>query len=340
MRLFGHDLTPDQVRDRLGRMEQVASTTLLSDDEGPARGMRRLVVRCGELAFDVHPDRAMDIGAVTFRGIPLAWASPSGLRSPVHRGASPMGWLDSFSGGLVATCGLDAFGSPSEADGQIFPLHGRIGTQQADHLGQDAAWTDDGDYEIRVSARVQQARLFGEALELRRTIRCQLGRPVIEIHDVVTNTGGVKQPHMLLYHVNLGWPLVDDGATLHLPTEEVVPRDDAARVGLDEWDRVGAPALPFPEQVFRHALPADARVTAVVRNPRLGLEFSVGFSTAELPHLFQWKLLTSGSYVLGLEPANCPAIEGRATAVERGVLPTLAPGESRDYRLAFGVRGL
>jgi len=340
MRLYGHDLTPEQMRDRLGRMEQVASTALLVDDEGPARGMRRLVVRCGELAFDLHPDRALDIGAATFRGIPLAWASPSGLRSPVHRGDSPMGWLDTFSGGLVATCGLDAFGSPSQVDGEVFPLHGRIGTEQADHVACDAAWMDDGDYEIRVSGRVEQARLFGESLELRRTVRCRLGRSAIELHDIVTNTGTAGQPHMLLYHLNIGWPLLDEGAELHLPSREVQPRDDDARAGLAEWNRFAPPVPAFPEQVFRHVLPQRTEVTAALRNPRLGLELSVAFSSAELPHLFQWKLLASRGYVLGLEPANCPVIEGRATAVERGVLPLLAPGESRQYRLTFAVRGL
>jgi hypothetical protein len=338
MRLFGREVASAQLSARLGRMEQLASSTLVAEEEGPARGMRRLVVRCGELAFDVHPDRAMDIGALFFRGIPLTWTSPAGVRSPAGGGSSPMSWLDTFSGGLIATCGLDAFGSPSEVDGEQFPLHGRIGTQQAVDVNQEASWTPGGTYEIRLSGRVRQARLFGEALELHRVIRCELGSARITVHDTVTNLAATEQPHMILYHINLGWPLVDEAATLALPSDEVIPRDADARAGVERWDTFEPPSLPCPEQVFRHRIPADAPVTASVRSEALGVQLDVGFHSGQLPHMFQWKLLASGSYVLGLEPANCPVIEGRATAGERGVLPTLAPGESRSYELSFAVR--
>lgn len=336
MNLFAREHTANTLLSRLGRLDQVAGSTLLTESEGPGRGMRRIAVRCGELTFDVHPDRALDIGAFSFRGVPMAWTSPSGLVAPWNRDSSPMGWLRAFPGGLVSTCGLDAFGSPSEDDGEEYPLHGRAGTLQADHVGHDGRWTDDGDYEIVVSGRVRQARLFGEHLELRREIRCRLGTGEVSIDDVVTNLGAGAQPHMILYHVNLGWPLLDEGATLRIPSAEVLPRDADARAGMAEWDTFAAPTHPFPEQVFRHRLPDDpGEVRAVLTNPRLGLSLSLAFDSAELPHLFQWKMLGSGTYVLGLEPANSPVIEGRATARKAGALPVLEPGESRHYRLTF-----
>jgi hypothetical protein len=334
--LFDRELTANSLLSRLGRLDQVAGSTLLTESEGPARGMRRIAVRCGELAFDVHPDRALDIGAFSFRGVPMAWTSPSGLVAPWNRDSAPMGWLRAFPGGLVSTCGLDAFGSPSEDEGEEYPLHGRAGTLQADHVGHDGRWTDDGGYEIVVSGRLRQARLFGENLELHREIRCRLGTGEVTIDDVVTNLGPASQPHMVLYHVNLGWPLLDEGATLRVPSAEVLPRDEDARSGVHAWDTFTPPSHPFPEQVFRHRLPDDAgEARAVLTNPRLGLALTLAFDTAELPHLFQWKMLGSRAYVLGLEPANSPVIEGRATARETGALPVLEPGESRHYRLTF-----
>jgi hypothetical protein len=81
-------------------------------------------------------------------------------------------------------------------------------------------------------------------------------------------------------------------------------------------------------------------VTAAVRNDQLGLELAVSFDTTSLPALFQWKLMSADAYVLGLEPANCPVIEGRAAARAAGALPVLAPGESRRYRLTFTLREL
>jgi hypothetical protein len=340
MRLFGQDLSETELDERVGRIEQVVSSTMVVEGEGPARGMRRIVVRCGELCFDVHPDRAMDIGSLSYRGIPLTWMSPAGVRSASSRGPSKMRWLDTFSGGLIATCGLDAFGSPSEDQGESFPLHGEIGAEQADQISQDPSMTERGVHELRISGRVRQARLFGPDLELHRTITTRLGSPALDVRDVITNRGATAQEHMILYHLNLGWPLVDQSARLHIPGEEVLPRDQDAAAGLATWDRFDVPAGTVPEQVFRHRLPNSGEFTAALRNARLGVELAVTFDTTELPALFQWKLMSTGSYVLGLEPANCPVIEGRATAREQGVLPMLEPGESRRYRLTFALRDL
>ena len=43
-----------------------------------------------------------------------------------------------------------------------------------------------------------------------------------------------------------------------------------------------------------------------------------------------------GTYVLGLEPANCLVL-GRATEHQRGTLRMLAPGESCETMLRLGV---
>lgn len=337
MHLFGQNLSEEDLSRRVGRIEQVASSTLVTQLEGPGRGTRRIVVRCGDLSFDVHPDSAMDIGALSYRGMPFTWMSPAGVRSASSQSPSPMRWLDTFAGGLVATCGLDAFGSPSEDDGQEFPLHGSIGTEQADHVSQDFSWTADGDYQLKISGRLRQGRLFGPNLELHRTITTSLGAPALAIEDVVTNRGAAPQEHMILYHLNLGWPLIHENADLLIPSEEVMPRDADAAAGVETWDRFEVPTGTVPEQVFRHRLPKRT-VTAAIRNPDLGLEFGVTFDSAELPALFQWKLMSAGANVLGLEPANTPVIEGRRAARAQGALPVLAPGESRRYRLSFEVR--
>ncbi len=50
-----------------------------------------------------------------------------------------------------------------------------------------------------------------------------------------------------------------------------------------------------------------------------------------------WRMLGYGTYVMGIEPANCPTIEGRVNAEELGTLPFLEPGESRRYDLEFRI---
>jgi hypothetical protein len=48
-------------------------------------------------------------------------------------------------------------------------------------------------------------------------------------------------------------------------------------------------------------------------------------------------MLGEGAYVLGVEPANCAGIGGRASAARSGELPILAPGASRSYTLDLEV---
>ncbi len=250
-----------------------------------------------------------------------------------------MGWLRSFGGGLVATCGLDAFGSPSRDAAEDFPLHGRVGLTPAEQVGHDARWTGPDTFEIVVTGKVRQARMFGENLLLCRTVRTTLGSSRVTVTDVVSNEGSHDQPHMLLYHINLGWPLLDADAELDLPSRRFVPRDETAAAGADSWNRFDAPRAGFAEQVFTHELDSGAEtVEAKLTNRKLGLSLAVRFRPAELPALFQWKMLGAGTYVLGLEPANCSVIEGRATARERDQLPVLVPGEARSYTLEFEVR--
>ena len=64
---------------------------------------------------------------------------------------------------------------------------------------------------------VIQAAVFGEQLALRRRIEADLGGTALRITDTVTNTGATPCPHMLLYHCNIGFPVVDAGAELAYP---------------------------------------------------------------------------------------------------------------------------
>lgn len=327
-----------ELRRRVGDVTQLARVEQFAEAEGPARGARRLRVVTGSgLEFDVHADRCLDIGAVTYRGTPLAWMAPRDTGPSASAGHGALDWLRGFSGGLVATCGLDHFGPPCEDGGEAFGLHGRIGSHAATEVSAASGPTPDGGYELTVRGTVRQSRLFGENLVLHRTIRASLGSSSVELHDRVVNEGHAPAPHMILYHVNAGWPLLDDGAVLQVPGSAVTPRDADAREGLAAWHTFGPPRPGWREQVFRHDLPPEAVVEARLVNPQLGLGLRLAVDSGQLPWIFQWKMLGEGAYVLGIEPANCPVIEGRARAREAGVLPVLAPGEQREYRLVWTV---
>jgi hypothetical protein len=338
--LGGYDLPA--LKRRVGDLAQLARVERVVEDDGPGRGARRLrIVDTAGLDVDVHVDRCLDLGAAHYRGVPLAWRSPAGHVAPGLVSPGTDGWLRSFAGGLVTTCGLDTFGAPSEDGGETFPLHGRVSAIPAAEVSSWARVVDDG-YELGVAGIVRQSSLFGANLLLRRSISTLMGSGRLLLEDTVTNDGYAPAPHMVLYHCNLGWPLVDEGAEIVVPGAQTSARDEVAARGLASWSSPGPPQAGFREQVFRHDLPtsgtASGTATAAVRNPRLGLELEIEVSADTLPHCYQWTMTGTGTYVLALEPANCAGIDGRRAAAEAGILESLGPGESRRYRLAITVR--
>ncbi len=77
-------------------------------------------------------------------------------------------------------------------------------------------------------------------------------------------------------------------------------------------------------------------MTVAVVNDRLALAGFVSYRKNELPNLIQWKQMGVGTYVLGLEPANCLVL-GRAEERKRGTLQMLQPGECRETELCLGI---
>lgn len=329
-----HGVSGDDLRQRIGSLGQVVRVDSLIEAEGSARGARRLrLVNGGGLELEVHPDRAMDLGQLTIDGIPIAWMSPNGIVAPDFREPEGLGWLRTFGGGLLATCGLDTFGPPSTDEGVELGMHGRIGAQPAVITLIEA--TPEG---VVIEGTIRQAGVFGENLVLRRRIASTAGSDSVVIDDTVTNESFEDSPHMVLYHVNLGWPLLDEDTAIDIPSTSVTSRDSDAEPGLAAWRTAGAPTPGYREQVFRHDVEGTEDIRLRVTNARLGVEFSLGFSGVQLPYVYQWKMMGQGNYVLGVEPANCRNVFGRAVAREAGELPILLAGESVSYRLEFRLR--
>ena len=329
-----HGEAGPRLRERVGSLAQVLRVDSLLEAEGPSAGARRLrLVNGGGLEIEVHPDRALDIGQVTMDGIPFAWISPTGITGPDAAEPAGPGWLRTFGGGLLATCGLDTFGPPSFDDGDELGQHGRIGTQRATITRAEA--TEEG---VAVEGVIRQARVFGENLVLRRRISSAAGSDTLVIDDTVTNESFRDQPHMVLYHLNLGWPLLGERTTITVPGATMTPRDADAAAGLDQHGVFGAPTPGFCEQVFIHEFVRSDPAKVVVRNPDNGLEFAMTVDPAQLGTVFEWKMCGQGNYALGIEPANTPIMGGRGAARAADRLPHLAPGESATYSVAIRLR--
>jgi hypothetical protein len=337
----GNPLTRRELFRRIGRLEQVAGIEPFVFDDGPARGVRAFRFRTGSgLSFDVVPDRGMDLSFAEHGGTPLAWLSPNGVVAPSFYEPAGEGWLRSFPGGLLVTCGLRNVGPPGEREGEELGLHGRASNIPASRISYDVSWDSEGCI-LEARGEIREASVFGPNLVLRRRISARVGEPRVWIEDEIENEGFEPEPLMVLYHINLGWPLLDETSRLVGPGragEPPEPRDEAARGGLEVWDRFAAPTPGFEERVFYHSPAAglDGLAEARVENPALGLSFSVRFHPEELPEFVQWTMTGEGTYVLGLEPATC-RVEGPAAEEAAGRVIRLEPGEIRLHRLEIEV---
>jgi hypothetical protein len=339
IKLLNQNWSKEELLSRVGQMEQLAGIRLVEALEGKGRGCRLLDVWTGSgLRFQVNADRALDISYAEFLGMPLGWRSPAGEVHPAYYEPQGFGWLRSFTGGLLTTCGLDQFGVPAQDEGLEFGLHGRISNCPAVQVNHRASWKGE-DYALEITGECRQAALFRENLVLRRRITTSLGSNRIRIEDEITNQGFEPAAHMILYHFNLSFPLVSEYSRLQVQSQETLARDEAAQPGLGEWDRFQPPTEGYREQVFIHRPMADPEGIATVDlvNPRVGLGLRWRYSVANLPYLMEWKMMGKGAYVVGVEPANCNGLGGRSATREKGLLPRLEPGETQEYRIDLEV---
>jgi hypothetical protein len=336
--LFNRTWTRAELLNYVGDLSQIAGIRLGEWADGVERGLRVADVRTGSgLAFSVLLERGMDIGPASYKGQPLAWVSPTGWAHPMYFDPQGAGWLRTFGGGLLTGCGLTYLGAAGEDEGEMLGLHGRLSHLPASHVRVEETWQGD-ECSFWVEGEMRQARVFGENLRLIRRITVALGGNRIMLHDRVENLGATASPLMILYHINLGFPFLDETSQLLAEPHAVAARDAAAEAGLQEWMRFQKPGAGYAEQVFYHDLPADKNGWANIQlvNQSRGLGLRVGFKKDTLPNLVQWKMMGQGTYILGIEPANCQ-VGGRSAERAGGTLQFLQPGEQRDFQVEIEV---
>ncbi len=301
---------------------------------GRGDGMRLLQVRNGRgLEFTVSADRAADIARLSFKGMNMGYFSPCGYVAPAFYDDRGEGFLKSFTAGFLTTCGLTNAGSPCVDEGEELPLHGSIGNTPAEHI----YWERD-EKEIRIHAKVTDARLFSHKLTLNRTLRCSLTSDTIEIEDRIKNEGDRAYPVEVLYHMNMGYPLLSEKSLVYIPSSHVEARNERAAQGLDEWNRMQKPEAGFEEQCYYHRFSGEGK--AGIFQPEEGQGLMISFDSNNLNYFTQWKMMGMRDYVLGLEPGNCHP-DGRKKMREDGTLKILQPEEEVVYGLKVSmVKGM
>lgn len=331
-KIYGQDLSPVELKKRIGDISQIAGATPFCYTAGKAKGTAAIEVRNGSgLRFIILPDRGMDIAYAEFNGIPISYVSKTGVVAPTHYEEPE--FLRSFTAGLLTTCGLTYMGAPCVDQGRALGAHGRISNTPAYDVGMKQEWMED-DYVISVRGKVREATVFGENLVLTRTVTAKLCSNTIKIEDAIENEGFAPAPLMVLYHMNFGFPLISSKTVLKTNCVHLRARDAAAQQGVAKAEVFEEPVCGYCEQVFY----CDAVLNsyAILQNPTLGLAVKLSFSGTELPHFIEWKQMGEQEYVVGLEPATW-FTEGRAAARKQNALLYLQPQEVRRHALYLSV---
>ena len=286
---------------------------------GVSDGVDVVSIDNGAFAVEVLPTRGMGLWRGKYRGTRLGWTSPA--RHPVHPAfvnlvdQQGLGWLTGFNE-WMCRCGLSSLGEPgldvvAREEGSrhetSVTLHGRIANTPCHYVALGV--NDNGPGTLMVRGVAEEAWLYGPKLRLVSSLQTAAGSNSLTIVDEVTNLSEEPGELQLMYHTNLGRPLLDQGARLVIAAKEIAPYDEHSACAIDRWAEFGGPTPGYAQQCYFMEPIADDHGNATVllhnraRNKGIGLRFN----TKELPYFTLWKNLQceADGYVTGLEPGTC-----------------------------------
>ena len=329
--------TKDELLKKVGSIHAIAGIKKIEYTEGMGKGYEAVEFRTGTgFSFVVGLSRCMDIIQAEYCGKPLNWKCSCEEVSPQYYDCNSTNWLYSFAGGLTATCGLMNVGEPCTYLDEEKGMHGRVGNIPAYNVCLQEKWDGD-DFIMSVKGIMRETRLFGANYTLERKIWTKLGENKIYMEDTIINEAHIPQPLEILYHCNLGFPFVDKGSYLVVPSNKVEGRSPKAKANIESWDKLTEPQYNFEEECFFHDMKViNGFATVALINPNLKMGLTIKYNKEELPFLTEWKCMDEGQYVLGFEPANCHVM-GMAWEGKNSTLEYMEPGQVKKNSLTFSV---
>lgn len=298
----------DEMLAKLGNVEQLCMAQRVQVVDGRGNGARQIYVANGKLNFILSESNALDILRLWHEGTNVGFVSKNGLYT------APADFLGSFPAGMLYTCGLDAIGGVEghAIHGRIHSIPSQLREFSADESG------------VRVVAEIRDTALFGQNLVMTRTITTAAGAGELRIEDRIENRAFRDEKYCMLYHVNVGYPIVDVGAKVSGNLVRSLPRNALAEREMPTMFEVEAPQDNAEETCYFHET-ADGKMS--IENAAVGKRFTVESS---LRRFVQWKSRASGDYVVALEPCT-------SWLDDKLEYLTLKPGESTTNSLVLRV---
>ena len=298
---------------------------------GKGDGMRLYEITNGKgMELTITPDRNGDITRLRCAGVNLSYMSPCGYAAPAYYDMTGSNWLKTFTAGFLTTCGLQAVGIPCVDAGEELPLHGSIANIPCEH----SYWTEDEE-KIHVYMVTKDEVIFGRKLVLRRHIDISKTENAFVVCDEIENTGDRKEPLEILYHMNMGYPLLDEHSQVTIPSVQVVPRDEHAAEDIENWMNMEKPQAGYQERCYYHKF-ENGHGFAEIYQPKIPCRLAIRLDSTELDGFVEWKMMGVRDYVLGLECGNCYP-DGRDVMRQMGMLKFLEPGEKKSYMFQITI---
>ena len=269
-----------------------------------------ILVQNGELEVLFNKDNALDIVWVKYKGVNVSFLSKNGLNDGTRD------FVGNFEGGFLYTCGMDNVSAC--VDGK--PVHGSLHYKKCDF-----AYAYEQNGVIYVCGEVKETALFGKNLVMKRCFA--VSENAILINDTLENQGYSKTDYVLLYHVNYGYPFLDECLKMEIPAIASDPLTEVAKQNKEEMFRITAPIDGGEEHVYYHTL-SEGKVRLV--NPERQMAIEMLYNVQDFPFTLEWKSMISGDYALGIEPS--------LTRFDKFQMKTLQSSESRTYQIKIIFR--
>ena len=297
---------------KINSLSQIASIRRYTITEGSAKGLDFIDIDNGNIRFLLNVSKALDITQLYHKGVNMSFLSKNSLTK------RELAFGDRFEGGMLYTCGFDNFGG---RDG--YETHGTFHNTPAEVVRAECT-----NNEIVVEANIRNSTLFGKNLLIRRKITTKVGSSKIDLCDELINESYRDEEYCVLYHFNVGYPMLDNGGKVIADVSEIKARNDWANENISTAFFI-EDDVPNKQETCYFVKLNTPKITYV--NEKINRELTLSYTMDTLPCFTLWKSMASGDYALGLEPCTSELDDN----FERKIVKA---GESVKFELSLSVK--
>lgn len=298
---------------RISNFAQTASIRRYQYVSGKEKGIEVIDCDNGKIRFLLNVTKALDIMQLYHEGQNMSFVSKNAFTP------REIDFSNRFEGGMLYTCGLDSVGRRAGSD---IELHGTFHNNNAEVIRTEC--NEDG---IFVEALVYNTALFGKNLVMRRKVSTAIGSEKVIIEDTLENKAFTTDEYCILYHINLGYPMLDDGAKIIADIAGYDTRTEWSKKNASGMFKITDSIPNNPETCY--FLKMNKPEISLI-NEKIGKKFTVNYSNDTLPCFTEWHSMASGDYALGFEPSS-------TELDNRFKMKHIAAGEKVNFKIELSI---